>query len=35
MTREIKWVDWKNTDPLETLKMFQEADKEDLVPGIE
>ena len=35
ITRDIKWVDWKITNTLETLKMFQEPDKEDLVPGIE
>ena len=34
ITRDIKWVDWKITNTLETLKMFQEPDKEDLVPGI-
>ena len=35
MTRDIKWADWKNTDATETLKMFREAEKEYLVPGIE
>ena len=35
MTRDVKWEDWKNTDPTETLKMFRKAEKEDLVPGIE
>ena len=25
--RDVKWVDWKNTDPAETLNMFHEADK--------
>ena len=34
-TRDLKWADWKNTDPAETLKMFREAEKEYLVPGIE
>ena len=34
MTRDVKWADWKNTDSAETLKMFREVDKEDLVPGI-
>ena len=32
MTRDVKWMDWKNTDPAETLKIFCEAHKEDLVP---
>ena len=32
---DVKWEDWKNTDPAETLKMFREAEKEDLVPCIE
>ena len=35
MTRDVKWSDWKMTDPVETPNMFQEAEKEDLVPGIE
>ena len=35
MTRDFKWADWKMTNPAETLKMLREADKEDLVPGIE
>ena len=35
MTRDVKSADWKNTDPVETLKMFREAEKEYLVPGIE
>ena len=35
MTKDNKWTDWKNTDPTETLKMFREAEKEYLVPGIE
>ena len=35
MTRDVKWVDWKTTDPSETLKMFHKAHKEYLVPGIE
>ena len=35
MTRGIIWADWKNTDPAETLKMFREAEKEYLVPGIQ
>ena len=35
MNRDVKWANWKNTDPAENLKMFCEAEKEDLVPGIE
>ena len=35
ITWDIKWVDWKMTDPAETLKIFCEAHKEYLVPGIE
>ena len=35
ITRDVKWVDWKMTDPADTLKMFCEANKEYLVPGIE
>ena len=35
MTRDVTWADWKKTDPAETLKMFRESEKEDLVPGIE
>ena len=35
MTRDVKWADWKNTNPADTLKMFYEAEKEYLVPGIE
>ena len=35
MTRYVKWTDWKITNPAETLKMFREAHKEYLVPGIE
>ena len=34
MTRDVKWLDWKMTDPAETLKMFCKAEKEYLVPGI-
>ena len=34
MTRDVKWENYKNTDPAETLKMFREAEKEDLFPGI-
>ena len=35
MNRYVKWADWRNTDPAETLKMFCEAKKEYLVPGID
>ena len=35
MTRDINWEDWKNTDAAEILKMFREAEREYLVPGIE
>ena len=35
MIRGVKWVDWKNTDPVETLKMFRKVAKEYLVTGIE
>ena len=34
MTRDVKWEDWKMADPTETLKMFRESHKGDLVPGI-
>ena len=34
MTRDVKWEDWKMTDPAETLKMFRKSEKEYLVPGI-
>ena len=27
MTRDVKWLDWKMTDPAETLKMFCKAEK--------
>ena len=35
MTRDVKWADRKKTNPAETLKVFHEAQKEYLVPGIE
>ena len=35
MNRDVKWADWKMTNPAETLKISREANKEDLVPGIE
>ena len=35
MTRDVRWGDWKNTYPRETLKMFHETEKEYLVPVIE
>ena len=34
MTRDVKWADWKKTHPVETLKMFHKAQKEDLVSVI-
>ena len=27
MTWDVKWADWKMTDPVETLKIFREEDK--------
>ena len=33
MTRDVKWEDWKITNPVGTLEMFCESNKEDLVPG--
>ena len=35
MTRDSKWVDRKMTDPAETMKMFRDSHKEDLVLRIE
>ena len=35
ITQDVKWADLKMTDTAETLKMFREENKEDLVPGIE
>ena len=35
MIRDVKWEGWKMTDPAETLNIFREAHKKDLVPGIE
>ena len=35
MTRGVKWVEWKMTDPMENLKMFHDLHKEDFVPVIE
>ena len=35
MTGGVKWVDWENTDLAETPKIFREAHKEYLLPGIE
>ena len=34
INRYVKWEDWKVTYPSETMKMFREAHKEDLVPSI-
>ena len=33
--RDVKWADWKITDPTETLKMSRKAHKEYFVPVIE
>ena len=35
ITKDVKWEDWKITDPAESLKIFYESDKEYLVPSIE
>ena len=35
MTRVVRWVEWKMTDPEETMNMFCDLHKEDLVPDIE
>ena len=35
ITRDVRCEYWKNTNPAETLKIFREAEKEYLVPGIE
>ena len=35
MTREVKWGDWENIDPAETMKMFRKEEKKYLVSGIE
>ena len=35
MNRDVKFADWRKTNPEETMKIFREAEKEDLVPGIE
>ena len=35
MTRGVNWAAFKMTDTAETLKMFCEAQEEDLGPGIE
>ena len=34
ITRDVKWVDWEMTDPVEILKMLREEHTEYLVPGI-
>ena len=33
--RDINWAEWKNTDPEETMNMFQDLNEKDLVPGID
>ena len=35
ITRDVKWVEWKIIDTAETMNMFRDLHKEDLVPGIE
>ena len=35
IARDVKWVEWKVTDPVETLNMFRNLHEEDLVPDIE
>ena len=35
MTRDINWVEPKITDPAETMKMFRDLNKYDLVSGID
>ena len=35
INRDDKWEDWKMTHPVDTLKIFREADKKYFVPGIE
>ena len=35
MTKDIKWEDWKMTDPEETLKIFRKVHKKYLVSGID
>ena len=35
LTRDIKWAEWKMTDPEKTMKMFHDSNKYYLVPGIE
>ena len=34
MTRDIKWAECKMTDPAETMKIFRDWNKGDIVPGI-
>ena len=34
-TRGVKWMGWKMTDPMETLKIFRNLHEEYLVPDIE
>ena len=35
ITRDVKWANWKMTNPVDTLNMFRGENKEDLVPCIE
>ena len=34
MTRDIKWVEWKITDPVETMNIFSDLNEDYIVPGI-
>ena len=34
VTRDIKWAEWKLTDPAETMNMFRDSHEECLVPDI-
>ena len=35
MRRDVKCEEWNMTYPAETMKMFLDSHKQDLVPGIE
>ena len=35
LTRDVKWAEWKMTDPAENVKMLRDSHKEDFVPGID
>ena len=34
MSRDIKWAEWKTTDPAETMKTFRNSNEDGLVPGM-